>query len=173
VGVSALLIPFLIVGDPADAKLQALLQQYGASLLHEYRLPVPADVTDDWAWYAAERKASPYKITADFNGDGTPDYAFVLLGKRPFGVRIGALVSSGQTYRPFRLAEVDAGNEYSQRRYVVAVVPPGRYATLPGDDPAEIVLANAAIDLIYTESSDRFFYWDPKESRFRDVWITD
>ncbi len=172
-GMPALLVALLLGVDPGAAMLQSLLQQYGASMLHDYRLPVAADITDDWAWYTAESKASPYKITADFNGDGTPDYAFVLLGKRPFRVLIGALVSSGKTYRAFTLAEEDAGNKYLQHRYVVAVVPPGRYAALPGEGPPEVVLVNPGVDLIYTESSDRFFYWDSKNGRFRAVWITD
>ena len=60
------------------------------------------------------------------------------------------------------------------------MVPPGRYTTAkgkgydtPATDPDELVLSGPAIDLIYTESSDTFFWWDPKRQSFREVAITD
>ena len=158
-----------------------MLQQYGSALLEGYRLPVASDIKDDWAWFKAERKALPYQVSADFNGDGTPGLCLACSwAQASHRIRFGALVSSGANYRPFRLVDADAGDEFSQRRYCVAVVPPGRYTTakglghnMPGDDPDELVLQHPAIDFIYTESSDIFYYWDAQRNGFRDVAITD
>jgi len=153
-----------------EQTLLGLLQRHGASLLQGYRLPTAKDIQHDWARIREEERRPPYRISADFNGDGRRDYAFVLLGGSSHRVRAGALVSKGNTYRAFQLLDIDAGNEYSQRRYVVSVVPPGRYKELEGP---HFRLVNPAISVIYTESSESFFIWDAKTSAFRDVAISD
>ena len=153
-----------------ERTLLSLIQRHATRLLEGYRLPTEADIQHDWAWVRKEERRIPYRIMADFDGDGRRDYAFVLLGVRPYWVRVVALVSTGGSHKAFQLREEDAGNEYSQHRYVVGVVPPGRYKAL---EASWFRLTHPAINVSYTESSDTFFIWDAKRGDFRAVAISD
>lgn len=161
---------------PPPPRLEQLLRKHGPQLLEGYRVPGSADVIVDWRIHSSERKALPYHVTADFNGDGQPDHAFLLLGERLYDIRLGALVSAGTSYRAFKLMELDAEDEFTRHRYIVSARPPGRYkAAAPEGDtpkvkpPGEVVAANWAIELIFTESSETLFLWDARRDDFKSV----
>jgi hypothetical protein len=168
-------------GRPAaEEALVQLIQQHGQTLLRGYRLPGAHDIRDDWAEYGNYVLNPPHRVSADFNGDGMPDHAFILVSQRGYGVRLAALVSSEAGYRAIKLQDFDAGNAYSQHRYLVQVVPPGRYQTArgkgyeaPAEDPDELVLEHPALDFIYTESANSYYCWDTKSRAFREILISE
>ena len=166
---------------PAEEALLGLIKAHAAWLLDGYRLPTAADMQYDWTVFGDYIKDPPHRVSADFNGDGVADHAFILLGSTGYSVRLAALLSQGATFRPFRILDLDAGNVFSQHRYILAVVPPGSYETAAGkgyfevdaDNPAQLVLSHPAIDFIYTESADSYIYWDEHAGKFRQVQISD
>ena len=179
---AAILIALVASPRPLEEKvLLGLIQAHGAWLLDGYQMPTADDMKHDWAVFGDYVTDPPHRISADFNGDGSPDHAFILLSSVGYGVRLAALVSRGAEFRPLKLLEFEAGNIYSQHRYIVGVVPPGPYKTAAGkgyfevdeENPAELVLSNPAIDFIYTESANSYLYWDEESGRFRQVQISD
>jgi len=156
--------------QPTRVDLLRLIQKHAASLLAGYRLPSQRDIQDDWAWVRAAEHRLPYRVSADFNGDGRLDHAFILLSRAAYRIRVCALVSTGDTYVGVQVLEVDAETTYGQHRYVVSEVLPGEYEEMEGPT---FRLVNSAISVVYTESSEAFFIWDGTKGAFRRVGISD
>ena len=128
------------------------------------------------------RKKSPtqfFRVEGDFDGDGKPDVAELLINPTEKKCAIVVKLASAQTWQllgaPADLGVLD--------RFAIDLVKPGKYETACGKgydesfgahgEPDYLVLRNPAIDFIYTESSDSIFYWDTKKNVFREIAMSD
>jgi hypothetical protein len=141
-----------------------------------WRKPSPVETSSDW------RKKSPTRfrsIKADFDGDGKPDVAELLVSPSDkqfaFFVKLGSTEKWQMLGKPYDLTSLD--------RFGIDVVKPGKYETACGKgygdyacahgEPDYLKLSKSAIDIFYTESSDSIFYWDTTAQEFREVLMSD
>jgi hypothetical protein len=122
----------------------------------------------------------PNHITADFNGDGIKDEAWLLKSqkKNKYGLFI-FMGRKGGGSKMFKLAE------YPIRVKTIPMgivqLEPGSYKTACGkgywdcapDEPETLVLKNPGVDLFQFESADSVFYWNAKKGNFKRVWLSD
>jgi hypothetical protein len=117
-------------------------------------------------------------VSGDFNGDGRKDEAALLVTTD--GSRYGLFVflAEGPGFRVERLFERGARGIRGVR---ISRVSPGRYATMCGQGyyacaPGEakyITLKCDAIDEIYEEGADIYYYWDSKTKSFEALQMSD
>lgn len=117
-------------------------------------------------------------LQADFDGDGKPDTAQLLISdsSKEFALFV-RLATTGE----WKIIERFQFKYFG--RYGIAIVDSGAYKTACGKgygdfacahgEPAVLRLKRAAIDLFYTESSDQYVYWDDKAKAFKKVLISD
>jgi hypothetical protein len=69
------------------------IEQYAPQLLESYRFPCDKDITDYWQYELEEYGKPSFCASADFNSDGHPDYAVILLGRTSAAFALYGLVS--------------------------------------------------------------------------------
>jgi hypothetical protein len=128
------------------------------------------------------RRESPtrfFRVDGDFDGDGRTDIAELLIN--PTEKKFAIFVKLTSTERWQMLEHPgEIGDLY---RFAIDLVKPGKYGTACGkgyDDsfcapgePDYLVLRHAAIDFVYTESTDTLYYWDDKTKSFHDIAMSD
>jgi hypothetical protein len=141
-----------------------------------WRRTTAVESSEEW------RRKSPTRFLAvrsDFDGDGKPDDAELLLNTSSNQVGLFVYLTSTGKWQsigePFDLKSLD--------RFGIDRVKPGRYKTACGKgygdyacahgEPDFLKLSNPAIDFFYTESSDSIFYWDPRTKAFREILMSD
>jgi len=146
-----------------------LLEATARSL--EWRPPTPVELDEEWRQTSATR----FTIArGDFDGDGKPDEARLLLshdGKRL--AIVATLSSSGE-----RLVSQWEGG---LTRMGIATLPPGRYRTACGkgyfecepQEPEELVTRWDGIDLFYEESADGVYYMPERDREFVHIRLSD
>jgi hypothetical protein len=149
------------------------------SLPEGYRYPTDADRSGDWETFQSEIP-KPFYAEADFNGDGLPDEAWILL--RESGKGWGLFVFLGQRDGEpvVHKLEEDRGGSPAQR-FGLDVVEPGRYETACGkgywdcepNEPEELSLVLPGLDFFAFESANSFFWWNVKSSAFKRTWMSD
>lgn len=122
----------------------------------------------------------PNHVTADFNGDGIKDEAWLLKNKKKnkYGLFIFLGSKSGDR-KIFKLAE------YPIREQIVSMgivlLEPNTYETACGKgywdcapgEPEKLILEKPGIDLFQFESADSLFYWNSKKGNFKRIWLSD
>ncbi len=141
-----------------------------------WRVPTPAETVGDW------RHKSPtgfVKVKGDFDGDGKPDAAQLLINPSSHQFALFVQLSSATSWRlvgaPTDIRSLD--------RFGIDLVKPGKYKTACGKgygdyacahgEPDTLKLSTSAIDFFYTESSDSIFYWDVSRKEFLEVLMSD
>lgn len=135
-----------------------------------------AEAADDWR---QKNRTRFLLVKGDFDGDGKPDTAQLLLN--PSANQFALFVKQASSAKwqmlgePFDVKVLD--------RFGIDLVKPGRYQTACGKcygdyacahgEPSFLQLSAPGIDLFYTESSDSIFYWDRKSRKFVEVLISD
>jgi hypothetical protein len=150
-----------------------------AELEQMWLRPTPADLGAD-AW----RAASPTRfadLTADFDGDGTPDRAQLRVG--PTGWKEGLFVQFSshlpEMWQP--LLSVVHDQQSPRLAMGIQLVNPGTYVTACGkglgrcgpDEPREITLKYPGISYFQYEGSASYVFWDETRRQLRRVWISD
>jgi hypothetical protein len=158
-----------------------LIRTFGipASLPLGYRYPTEVDRTGDWDTFKAE-VPTPYLAEADFNGDGLPDEAWILLRETGKGWGLFVFLGARDGSRRVITLEEDEGRTPAQRMGV-SVVESGEYETACGkgywdcepDEPEKLNLLLPALDFFAFESANSFFWWDAKSEKFIRTWISD
>ena len=144
-----------------------------------YRLPADADYSGDWQDFRA-KPTKPFRVQADFNGDGLQDEAWLLPATSPTGWALFAFLGSKNGQR--RVILLDSHAKEPIQRMGVSLVAPGEHRTLCGmhgydvckpGEPALLRLKLPAINFFMFESANSFFWWDSRAGRFQRIWISD
>jgi len=144
-----------------------------------WRLPTEADYSGDWQDFR-EKLPTPFHVEADFNGDGVPDEAWILLRSAGVGWTVVARVS--QKGRPAQVLELVAPDGFASAQYYgITLAKPGRYETACGKgyfecapgEPKVLNLTRPSIEFFKYESASSIFFWDAKAKRFREVQTSD
>jgi len=142
-----------------------------------WRFPGESDYRSSWAEFRKDIPR-PFKVQADFNGDGLPDQAWILIRDNPkaWGVFVFVAQRDGG-YKLHEVLRVDGDNE--PQDFGISLAQPGRYKTACGkgyweckkDEPETLVLRGPAINYFKYESASSVIYWTGQ--RFRTVAISD
>jgi hypothetical protein len=113
-------------------------------------------------------------VRADFDGDGTPDYALLLKAdKSPTTKLVIVLCPANSACKtPYQLdLSIDSSLVYIRR------VPPGSHISqadaLDSDQTARVTLKAAAVELNYFEKSSVVLYWDANHRKIAEIWTSD
>ena len=152
-----------------------------SDIVGDWRYPTDSDVVGDWKYYQKEYD-TPWHVDADFDNDGFLDHAWILISKDNTKMGLHVFMSSGADgYKVITLDEYSFSFS-SEQRMGLSVVQPGRYESLCAlgvgpeckDGEAEfIVISNPSIDYIAFESSNSYYVWNKKESKFDRIWMSD
>ena len=94
-----------------------------------WRFPTEADYKDAWVEYR-DRFPVPFHVSADFDGDGVVDHAWILIRREGNG--FGLFVFFGSRKGNPHVVEVFAYDECCAQSYALALVSPGRHLTVCG-----------------------------------------
>lgn len=146
-----------------------------------WRYPTEADLAGDFI--RDQSKEKYVDVSADFNGDGRNDYAFLVKSTRFSGEALLVNVSNGIKYEWINLHQIAWGEEYPNvgLGMGVGLVSPGEYKTACGkgyweckDDETPLLrLRLPAINYFRFASAASIFFWETKSSTFKRVWISD
>ncbi len=149
-----------------------------------WRMPTAKEVADP------TRRESPVafaKATADFNGDGVPDEAFLLKSTNFSGEALWVKLSkAGNQFEWIKLDEINWGSQYPNvdLSMGVDVLPPGvhRYACFdqakdcnfgPHKNRPKLNLRDPGLMYFKLESAASLFFWSRKHNKFLRVWLSD
>lgn len=132
------------------------------------------------------RKASATrnaKATADFNGDGKPDSAYLLKSTTFSGEGLWVWLSSPGGYMWKNLDKTEWGKEYPSVDLAmgIEIMAPGEYKTACGKgywecesgEPEVLRLKLPGLMYFKFESAASVWHWSPKRHEFERVWLTD
>jgi hypothetical protein len=141
-----------------------------------WRRPTKAETSDDWR---NKSRARFLTVTGDFDGDGQPDLAELLVN--PSLKRWAVFVKLHSTGRWQRIGDENEMDWLGNMG--IAPVKPGKYETACGKgygdefcahgEPKYLKLATDAIDMFAEESADSMVYWDQKKQVFRLIQMSD
>ncbi len=140
-----------------------------------WRPPTPSEADQPWRREASHRFLA---ISADFDGDGQPDQAELVVSTAETS---GALVVTLARAREAPMV-LDRLEGASWLEVVgIDVVTPGEYRTACGKgywncgpgEPERLKLDKPAIDLFQWEGANSFFVYDPSIRAFQRTWISD
>ena len=153
---------------------------YASSFFDEWRYPSERDITGDWQDSRQEGREF-YTFTADFNGDGERDEAWILIKKddSEWGLFVFLSTEDGE-WRIIELVRYKM-TEMIPQGMGIWPAPPGSYETACGkgyykcdrNEPEAIKLKNPAIDFFRFQSANSFFVWDRDSDEFERIWISD
>jgi hypothetical protein len=141
-----------------------------------WRRPISGEASGEWR---QKSRARFLVVNGDFDGDGKPDTAELLVNPSSNKFALFVRLSSTQKWQPVgESADIKALD-----RCGIDLVKPGEYKTACGKgygdyacahvEPDILKLSTPAIDFFYTESSDSIFYWDAGTKAFRESLISD
>lgn len=142
-----------------------------------WRTPAKDETDDGWRDVSGNRYLD---VKGDFNGDGVPDAARILVS--PDGGEVGLFAFIGRkdnTFEGLLLEKVSSPKAI--RRMGIDGVHRDLYKTACGkgyreckkDETPEIEIKNDSIDLFANEGAYSYFYWDEDNKNFKKVWISD
>ena len=145
-----------------------------------FRYPTESDYSGDWKEF---RKTTPvpFHVSADFNGDGLEDNAWLLLSTQGKGWALYMFIGSKDPTAPLvqKLFQDDRGTPV--QRMGLGVYQPGNYDTacgkeysecMPGE-PSQLRLTRPALDLFAFESANSVFWWSDERKEFVQTWMHD
>jgi hypothetical protein len=143
-----------------------------------WRTPTRVEATGDWRQKSRTRFL---KVTADFDGDGKPDVAYLLMNDSPkrFGLFVQLSSQPGDwqlLHQGYLRSSVSGFPDLG-----IDVVRPGKYDTLCGDDPSAcgpdtpgtLNLRTSAIEFFAYGETSTYYYWDRKAKKFLGLAMSD
>ena len=166
----------LLVASTASAATEALPPGW--------RLPIGAD---DRTTVEDRSPQRPVRAIGDFNGDGVPDTALLLVSESSGSESLWVKLSTGQ--RAHRLVRVDAQSSsnvppVAPLKMSVSTRAPGRvlYACFDEDAACQVGtnerrrtlnLKNPAILYFMPEGAASLYFWSNTKKKFVRVWLSD
>jgi len=140
-----------------------------------WRFPTEADFSRSWAEYR-DRFPTPFHVSADFNGDGLIDDAWILIREK--GVGFGLFVFLGRKDGRSRVIEVFSHLECCAQFYALALASPGRLSAVCGDECSpdkrkSVLLKNPGFEFITLGTASGLYYWSPSANHFRSIPVAD
>jgi hypothetical protein len=155
---------------------------YPASVLDDWRFPDKSDVIGDWQTYRQEGREY-FTFTADFNGDGNQDEAWILIRKDNSEWGLFVFLSERDDERQIiELERFEITARTTPQGMGIGLADPGYYLSAcakgygTGCEPGErmsVELKNPAIDFFMFESANSFFFWNEALIGFERIWISD
>lgn len=155
------------------ASISAYAEEFPAGL----RLPTKAELAKE-----PGRKESPTKfatIIADFNGDGQPDYAFLLINA---STRKNVLAIKLSNSNAYEWKIVDKGNfNWGEPEMAIELAKPGKYKTACGNgywecaknEPESITLKNPGLFYSpFDQGGGGMVFWNQKKMKFEELVTT-
>ena len=144
-----------------------------ASQLDGWRRPTKNDYVGDWLTYEKENP-QPFYAKGDFDGDGKPDEAWILISKD--GSSWGVFVFLSGRPEAILLDKKDA-TKIKPQSMGISTMSPADYKKIcqVRNDPEckTLMLKNDAIDYFTYESASSVFYWDDQNREFKRFWQGD
>jgi hypothetical protein len=152
--------------------------QTGVKAPAGFRFPNDADYSGGWQAFRAEMPI-PFQVTADFNGDGISDEAWLLPSTSDPSWAL--VVFLGSSRGPHRVIRLESDSTDGVQTYGIARVDPGRYETACGkgywdctrDEPPMLELKLPGLRFFLFEGASSIFWWDGASGRFKRTWISD
>lgn len=152
-----------------DSLTELTILRNATHLFTTYRFPDNRDTSENWSGYKMTHGRFPTLCTANFNGDGHPDIAFLLASRRSDQVGVFCLVSNGND--TFQLVTLEQSKE-PLASLGIQIAPPGQYTTA-NDKPTAFDLKIPGIDFFQFECCNSFFVWDLPQKSFIRIWMSD
>ena len=149
-----------------------------------WRLPTTEEMADPL------RRKSPdsfAKATADFNGDGIPDQAFLLKSVASSGEGLWVRLSNAEAdFSWLKLHEIKWDQTYPTVGLAMAVeaLPPGDYPYIcfedgkdcdvgPPGERQKLKLRDPSLMHFKLDSAASLFFWSRRHTKFMRVWLSD
>ena len=137
-----------------------------------WRRPTRAETPQKWRMKSVTRFLS---VKGDFDGDGKPDLAELLIKRSVSDYALFVWLSSSRSRSPQSIWEGGLAN------IGIKLVHPGRYETLCNSDPSEcdprtptkIDLKNDGVEFFSYGMTRSFVFWDKEAKKFQWVPIGD
>lgn len=164
-----------------ERRYRVFFAQTAQQLVPGFRLPDASRYGPAWAvvegrhWQTRDgsgQTKAEFWTSGDFNGDGTIDFAYILVETATDTRTLFAFVSTAEAYEAERL---DAGFEWG---IWLRTRPAGRYSTVPApDSDAPLVAAfevrNQAIDFFRPDGDSSSFVWNAATEAFDRFWTAE
>jgi len=164
-----------------ERKYRVFFNETAQAQVTGFRLPDESEYGPAWAFVegqgwqtrdgSGETKAE-FWTSGEFNGDGTTDYAYILVEEATDVRSLFVFVSTTEGYKVERL---DRGFDWGI--WLRTRVPGNYAATARGAGPdsllsvVEFEVKNQAIDFFQSEGSTSSFVWNPATQSFDRFWI--
>jgi hypothetical protein len=142
-----------------------------------WRFPEETDYSGSWQAFRT-LIPEPFHVQADFNGDGLPDDAWIMLSTLHKGPCLFVFLAQ-QEGDPKVIALDKNPVTIKPQQMGIKLVQPGDYKTACGkgyykcgpNDPEVLHLALPAINYFVFEGASSFFWWDAQSQSFKRTWM--
>ncbi len=143
-----------------------------------WRFPTEADLKGLWVEYR-DRFPVPYRVVADFDGNGQLDEAWILIREKGEGFAL--YVFLGRAKGQPRVIKLFSEDECCAQNYALSLVKPGKRLTVCGQgiadclpsEPKAITLRHPGFEFITLGTASGLYYWSAKSRRFRSLSVAD
>lgn len=147
-------------------------------LLGQWRYPREEDFKYDWATYRSEIP-EPFHVTADFDGNGLMDSAWILFSR--IGPGWGLFAIMNESSHDARIINLFKSESEGAQYFGIQALPPGKYITACGKgywecsalEPPEITLQNPGFSFFKYESASTMYFWDKSINSFHEIAESD
>lgn len=174
---------YIQVAQPSKSTTNSVQAALKFEVPYGYRLPTKADNTGDW-----KRFDGPNHLTADFNGDGIEDEAYILPkegSKLGYGVFVSITKENAgiQSGRKFQMFKLTADEDMQPQSFAIELAEPSNkvWETACGKgywdceigEPAEVKITKPSIMFCYIESACSLYLWDTNRLSFKKIQFSD
>jgi hypothetical protein len=139
-----------------------------------WRFPTDADYKGKWIEYR-DHFPVPYRVVADFDGNGQQDEAWILIRDKGEGYALYVFMRNKKGKA--RTVKIYSSDECCAQDHAVSLVNPGKILTVcgqmpdecPPSEPKSITLRHPGFDSISLGTASALYYWDSKLRGFKGV----
>ena len=171
---------YIKVSFPFDTETVVLWTPplFNEKLPYGYRLPQQSDYPEYYQSYF--KNNFPFKIDADFDGNGKADTALLLIKSDNSGWSLFVFLTPEQD----QIHQLKLDDTQQTVKYLLMGIlglEPGEYKTACGKgywdckngEPEKLILKSPGIDYFRFESGNSVFYWNKDSKYFSRIWLSD